>query len=150
MHIITYSIMIILLFFIQKNILKLGGTIMKILKNYGIAFGVIIGSLLGITLFVTLLHYINWISSKTLSILEIITLLLSLFIGGFLIGKNSKQKGWLEGLKLGGLFLIILILFQYLGLHIHFSIKNILFYILLLVSCVFGSMLGINKKAKEK
>lgn len=65
---------------------------MKILKNYGIAFGVIIGSLLGITLFVTLLHYINWISSKTLSILEIITLLLSLFIGGFLIGKIVSKK----------------------------------------------------------
>ena len=121
---------------------------MTYMKNLGIAFGVIIGSLLGVTLIVTLLHYINWIGSKTLSVLEIITPLLSLFIGGFIIGKNSKQKGWFEGLKLGGLFLTLLILFQYLGLRIHFSVKTILFYILLLVSCVFGSMLGINKKAK--
>ena len=123
---------------------------MTYIKNLGIAFGFIIGSLFGVTLIVTLLHYINWIGSKTLSVLEIITPLLSLFIGGFIIGKNSKQKGWLEGLKLGGLFLTLLILFQYLGLRIHFSVKTILFYALLLVSCVFGSMLGINKRAKEK
>ena len=123
---------------------------MTYIKNLGIAFGVIIGSLLGVTLIVTLLHYINWIGSKTLSVLEIITPLLSLFIGVFIIVKNSKQNGWLEGLKLGGLFLTVLILFQYLGLRIHFSVKTILFYALLLVSCVFGSMLGINKRAKEK
>lgn len=123
---------------------------MTYIKNLGIAFGFIVGSLFGVTLIVTLLHYINWIGSKTLSVLEIITPLLSLFIGGFIIGKNSKQKGWLEGLKLGGLFLTLLILFQYLGLRIHFSVKTILFYALLLVSCVFGSMLGINKRAKEK
>lgn len=123
---------------------------MTYIKNLGIAFGFTIGSLFGVTLIVTLLHYINWIGSKTLSVLEIIIPLLSLFIGGFIIGKNSKQKGWLEGLKLGGLFLAFLILFQYLGLRIHFSVKTILFYALLSVSCVFGSMLGINKRAKEK
>ncbi len=123
---------------------------MTYIKNLGIAFGFIIGSLLGTTLFVTLLHYVNWINSKTLSILEILIPLFSLFLGGFVLGRKSKQKGWLEGLKLAGLFLIILILFQYLGLQVHFSIKSILFYLLLLVSCVFGSMLGINKKAKEK
>ncbi len=123
---------------------------MTYIKNLGIAFGFIIGSLLGTTLFVTLLHYVNWINSKTLSILEILIPLFSLFLGGFVLGRKSKQKGWLEGLKLAGLFLIILILFQYLGLQVHFSIKSILFYLLLLVSCVFGSMLGINKKAKGK
>lgn len=123
---------------------------MTYIKNLGIAFGFTIGSLFGVTLIVTLLHYINWIGSKTLSVLEIIIPLLSLLIGGFIIGKNSKQKGWLEGLKLGGLFLAFLILFQYLGLRIHFSVKTILFYALLSVSCVFGSMLGINKRAKEK
>lgn len=123
---------------------------MTTLKNFGISVGFIIGSMLVITLFITFFHYIGWIGSKTLSVLEIIIPLLSLFIGGFIIGKNSKQKGWLEGLKLGGIFLVILILFQYLGLHIHFSIKNILFYLLILISGIFGSMIGINKKIKEK
>ncbi len=123
---------------------------MTVIKNLGISFGFILASLLGITLLITLLHYINWIGTKTLSFLEILTPLIALFLGGFAVGKRSKQKGWLEGLKLGALFLIILILFQYLGLQMKFSIKNILFYALIMISCVFGSMLGINKKGKEQ
>lgn len=123
--------------------------IITYLKNIGIAFGFILGSLLSLTLLVTFLNYINIIGSKTLSIVQIIIPLFSLFLGGFVIGKRSLKKGWLEGLKLGGIFLLILILFQYLGLQIHFSIKIIIFYLLLLVSSIFGSMLGINKKTQQ-
>lgn len=122
---------------------------MIILKNIGISFGFILGSIFGFTLLATLLHYLNWIGSKTLSVIEIIIPLLALFLGGFQMGKRSKQKGWLEGLKIGGIFLIVLILFQYLGLQIHFSVKTILFYILIMVSSVFGSMLGINKRKEQ-
>ena len=123
---------------------------MNYVKNIGISFGFILGSLFGLTLFFTFLNYINLIGMKILSIIEIIIPLFSLFLGGFYIGKKSQKKGWLEGLKLSGVFLIILILFQYLGLHIHFSVKTILFYILIIVSCIFGSMLGINKKASKQ
>ena len=123
---------------------------MNYVKNIGISFGFILGSLFGLTLFFTFLNYINLIGMKTLSIIEIIIPLFSLFLGGFYIGKKSQKKGWLEGLKLSGVFLIILILFQYLGLHIQFIVKTILFYILIIVSCIFGSMLGINKKASKQ
>ena len=122
---------------------------MTILKNIGISFGFILGSIFGFTLLATLFHYMNWIGSKTLSVIEIIIPLLALFLGGFQMGKRSKQKGWLEGLKIGGIFLIILILFQYLGLQIHFSIKTVLFYVLIMISSVFGSMLGINKRQEQ-
>ena len=122
---------------------------MTILKNIGISFGFILGSIFGFTLLATLFHYMNWIGSKTLSVIEIIIPLLALFLGGFQMGKRRKQKGWLEGLKIGGIFLIILILFQYLGLQIHFSIKMVLFYVLIMISSVFGSMLGINKRQEQ-
>lgn len=123
---------------------------MTYLKNVGISFGFILGSLFGITLLITFLHYMNLIGSKVLSVLEILTPLIALFVGGFVIGKKSKQKGWLEGLKLSGIFLVILVLFQYLGLHSSFSLKNVLFYVLLIVSTVFGSMIGINKSPKNE
>ncbi len=121
---------------------------MTYLKNIGISFGFILGSLFGITLLITFFNYINLIGSKTLSVLEILTPLIALFIGGFSIGRKSKKKGWLEGLKLSGIFLVILILFQYLGLQSSFSLKNILFYVLIVASTVFGSMIGINKAPK--
>ncbi len=123
---------------------------MTYLKNIGISFGFILGSLFGITLLITFLHYMNLIGSKVLSVLEILTPLIALFVGGFVIGKKSKQKGWLEGLKLSGIFLVVLVLFQYLGLHSSFSLKNVLFYVLLIVSTVFGSMIGINKSSKNE
>lgn len=123
---------------------------MTYVKNVGISFGFIIASILGFTLLVTLLHDINWIGVKTLSILEIIIPMLAMFLGGFQIGKRSKQKGWLEGIKLSLLFLILLILFQYLGLHSNFSIKSLLFYFLIIISSVLGSMVGINRKIPNK
>lgn len=122
---------------------------MTIIKNLGISFGLILGSLFGFTLLITLLHYLNWIGSKTLSILEIMIPFFSLFIGGFWMGRKSNKKGWLEGLKLGLLFLFILILFQYLGLQMKFELKTLLFYVLILISSIFGGMIGISKKKEE-
>ena len=68
---------------------------MNYVKNIGISFGFILGSLFGLTLFFTFLNYINLIGMKTLSIIEIIIPLFSLFLGGFYIGKKSQKKGWL-------------------------------------------------------
>ena len=72
-----------------------------------------------------------------------------MFVGGTIIGKNSKQKGWFEGIKLGLIVIIILALFKYLGLNEKFSITNILYYIILTISCTLGSMIGINKKKND-
>lgn len=119
---------------------------MSYIKNIGISFGFILGSMLGLTLIVTLFHYLSWINSKTLSILEIMIPLIAMILGGFTIGKRSQQKGWLEGLKLALIFLIVLVLFQYLGLKVTFSFKMILFYLMLIVSCMLGSMIGINRR----
>ena len=69
-------------------------------KNLGIMFLIfIIGTLL-----FTILSYFDIIGSKMLSFLEIFTIIISMFIGGFLTGKKSKTKGWLEGLKIGCIF----------------------------------------------
>ena len=69
-----------------------------------------------------------------------------MFIGGFIIGKNSKEKGWLEGIKLGFICTAILLLFNYLGLQQKFVITNLIYYLIINISCVLGGMIGINKK----
>ena len=73
-----------------------------------------------------------------------------MFVGGFIMGKNSKQKGWLEGLKLGLIVLLILVLMNYLILGQSFEVKNLVYYLILLSSTIFGSMIGINKKTQDK
>lgn len=100
--------------------------------------------LIGLTLFTTLLNYINILNGKTLLIVNIIVSIISLFIGGFVIGKNSSSKGWLNGIKIGGInigiFLILSILLKF-----KFAVFSIIYYIILMIFSILGSMVGISK-----
>lgn len=119
---------------------------MKYLKNVSISILYIIISILILTFITTLFSYFNIIGEKTVSIFKIIVPIISLFIGGFYIGKRSTKKGWFEGLKLGLIFIILLIIFEFLALDISFKGRNILYYIIIIISSMFGSMIGISMK----
>lgn len=123
---------------------------MKYLKKLGFSFIYIIGSLLSITFIITLLNYFNIISDKIISIFKILIPIISLFIGGFYIGKNSNSKGYLEGLKLGSIFSIFLLIFNFLALSNSFKLKYLLFYLIIIVSSILGSMIGININKKNQ
>ena len=122
------------------------GDFMKYLKHLGMSFIYIIGSILIITFFTTIFSYFNILSDKVTSIIKIIIPIISMMLGGFYIGKRSSKRGFLEGLKLGGIFSILLIIFNYLALNNSFKFKYMLFYIILIISSILGSMIGINKK----
>ena len=119
---------------------------MKYLKNLSFSFLYIIVTILILTFITTLLSYFNILNDKIVSIIKIIIPILSMLIGGFYIGKKSLKKGFLEGLKLGGIFSILLIIFNYLALDNSFKFKYLLFYIILIITSILGSMIGINKK----
>lgn len=123
---------------------------MNYLKLLGKSFIYIVSILLISTLVVTILNYFNIFGSKLVTFFKIVIALISMFVGGFIIGKNSKQKGWLEGLKLGLIVLLILVLLNYLILRQSFEIKNLVYFLILLSSSIFGSMIGINKKVQDK
>lgn len=118
---------------------------MKYLKNVSKSIGIMIALLLVFTLLVTTLNYFNWMGMKMVSIMEIIIPIFTLFVGGLCMGKKSTKKGWLEGVKLACIFLVILILFNYLGLQNKLELKNLIYYFILIASCVFGSMIGISR-----
>ena len=122
---------------------------MNFIKNVSISILYIVLCLLILTFILTLFSYFNIISDKVVSIFKIIIPIISLFIGGFFIGKKSIRKGWLEGLKLSLIFLVVLVIFEYLALDQSFDIKNILYYLILSISSIFGSMIVISKKKIE-
>lgn len=122
------------------------GDFMNYLKTIGKAFLFSLGWLLFLTFLVTFFNYFNIVNTKIVHVLCIIIPIISLFIGGMIVGKKSKKKGWLEGLKYGLLFLVLLALFNYFGLQNHFIFKNLLYYGILLIASIFGSMFGINFK----
>lgn len=122
---------------------------MNYLKKLGFAFVYILATMFVLTFVVTLLSYANVMSDKTTSIFKIAIPIISLFIGGFYMGKRSRKAGYLEGLKIGAIFSLFLIIFNFLGLDNSFKAKYFLFYLILIATSVLGSMIGINRKKSE-
>ena len=66
------------------------------------------------------------------------------------MGKNTVNKGWLEGIKFGLICIIIFIIFNYLAFDTFFNISNIILYIITLTASILGSIIGINFKKNNE
>lgn len=93
------------------------------------------------------LSYFDIINENTLKILQITIIFLYLFYNSYILGKNKQNKGYLEGLKYGSIISLIFILFSLLFRR-NFTFYKLLYYILIILISVCGSILGINKKTK--
>ena len=123
---------------------------MKYLKKLGFSLIYVISTILVLTFITTLFSYFNILNNKVISIIKIIIPIISMLIGGFYIGKRSLKKGFLEGLKLGSIFSLVLIIFNYLAFDNSFKFKYLLFYLIIIVSSILGSMIGINVNKKNQ
>lgn len=95
------------------------------------------------------LYYFNIISNKSLSILNTILIILSMFIGGLYIGNKTNKRGYLEGIKISLVAIVLLFIISYLAFDKGLSIKTLVYYFILIVSSTSGSMIGINKKKND-
>lgn len=118
------------------------------IKKYLVSLGYIFVFVICLTLFLTIFYYFDILSYNAIKVLKIVISIVSSFIGGFVIGKKSDNKGFLSGIKLGVIYVFIIFLLSILGLS---SIKwgNLLFYLMVILSSMLGSMFGINKNIKE-
>ena len=122
---------------------------MLFLKRIGKSLGISLIILLSLTLLITILNYIGLIGTKIVNVFSYITPFISLFIGGIIIGKESLNKGWLEGIKYGIICIIIFFIFNFLAFDTGFNISNIILYIITLVGSILGGMIGINLRKNE-
>ena len=99
---------------------------------------------LAFSLLITLFNYFNIINYQTLAISKIIIPILSLGFSGLLMGKKASKNGWLEGLKIS--LIIILILFIINLIMGIFNPKILTYFLILIICAIFGSILGINTK----
>ena len=78
-------------------------------------------------------------------IMLIIITSIVMLVSGFLIGRKSEKKGFISGGILGLIFIFILII---LGLFFKtdFNLGRFIYYIILILSSMLGSIIGINKK----
>ena len=119
---------------------------MNYLKKLGLSFIYIVGTILVLTFIITILNYFDILKDKTISLFKIVIPIISLLIGGFYIGKKSNKKGFIEGLKLGLIFSIFIVIFNFLAFSSSFKFKYLLFYLIIIMSSILGSMIGINTK----
>ncbi len=112
------------------------------IKNIAISLVFIFLSLL----LLSTLYYFDILSNHIVNYLRPLVILLNIFISSYLIGKKADKNGYLEGLKYGGIILAVFFLIALFFFHNFFRVRFILYDIILMMTSVFGSMLGINKK----
>ena len=121
---------------------------MTYIKKYGLRLIytiILIIILIGI---LTIFYYYDLINTSTYNVLKLIILLISIFLNSFILGKNVKEKGYLEGIKFG-LIIIILLLIPTIIMK-QLNIKLIIYYSMIISTSILGSIMGINKKKISK
>lgn len=74
--------------------------------------------------------------------------ILAFFIFGLKNGKLASSKGYFAGLKVGSLFLCILIIISLFTSKNIFSLSTFIYYVTLLLASIMAGSLGINKKSE--
>ena len=120
---------------------------MKYIKKYGKGILSLIIFILIASLIISIFNYTHIFYSRASETCIFILMILFFSITGFIYGKKAPSKGYLEGLKVGAIFIFFLILINLLFFQNHFSLERILYYVVLILSSIFSSMIGINKKS---
>jgi putative membrane protein, TIGR04086 family/integral membrane protein, TIGR04097 family len=117
---------------------------MEKVKKYLISIGYVLAIIAGISLVLCVLNYFDIIGGNLFKWFKVFTPIAALVFSSFKLGRCSLEKGYLEGLKFGGVFGVLILLFSFLGFN-HISFEIIIYELLILISCVFGAMFGISK-----
>lgn len=117
---------------------------LKKIKNGLIIAGIVI-------LLITMLSLFNYLG-LSYNITKYILLLITVaifFIAGFSGGKKRQNKGYIAGFKVSLIMIASFIILNLILFNSSFNFKRIIYYFILLLSSVFGSIIGINKKSNE-
>ena len=98
--------------------------------------------------FITSLLNLVGVNSTITNLMIFIFNILAFFIFGLKNGKLASSKGYLAGLKVGSLFLCILIIISLFTSKNIFSLSTIIYYATLLLTSIMAGSLGINKKSE--
>ena len=114
-------------------------------KKYLIATLLFTGIIVILSLITTILYHNDIINSKIVKVVELITLFISSVVSGLYIGLKSINKGYINGLILGGIITAILLLLNVIITR-NITIISILIYLIMIVIITSSSILGINKR----
>lgn len=96
-----------------------------------------------------ILSIINYLTTSPLTIIKVLIPIISLLISSIILGKKTKSKAYLEGIKFSTLFLLIITILKFI-LKTAWSYKTIILYLIFILTSVIGSTIGINLKKDIK
>lgn len=94
-----------------------------------------------------ILNYFQILKFNTIIKVNFIIMAVITFLFGLSIGRKTHKKGYLEGLKLGFIITLILLILNILFIR-GFNLNILVYYLIIIVSSTFGSMIGINLKKR--
>lgn len=98
----------------------------------------------------TVLNYFNILGDKTTNVIKMILVVLTLIFSGLYLSKRSNKRGIIEGLKIGSIISIFLLLISILGFNSNFEWKNLIYYLILIFSSMTGGIIGKQGKVQNK
>lgn len=121
---------------------------MKNYKNILRSIATFMISLIIYLFIITTFAHFNLFSYKTVSLISFIFVIMLFMYCGFALGKKSNKRGYLSGLVIGIinilLILILALLFRCLP-----ELKSLIYFMILLLSSTLGGMFGINFKKQN-
>ena len=114
----------------------------KILIGAGISF---LLSLVLIAL-LTVLVYFGDFDDSTVSVFVLAVSVISVFVGAFVLARNIQGGGLINGLVLGLIYCLVLIVVSFLFGGVVFDFSNITRLAVILASAMLGGVLGINSQ----
>ena len=121
---------------------------MKKAINYAKLVGIFLIIELMLTFIMSLLNLIGLNSGITTIIMLICNLIL-FFTLNFYNAFKIKKKGFLEGIILGCIFIALMFIIKTILFKPHFTISTFIYYLILLITSIFGGMMGVNKKSDK-
>lgn len=112
------------------------------IKTYLKSYAYLFGSIIILTFLLSIINYFITIPSNTI---KIIIPILSMFLSTIILGKNVKQKAYLEGIKFSLIYLVIITIIK-LILKSTFNLNAIIIYFVLILTSIIGATIGINSK----
>ena len=112
------------------------------IKNYLKSYLYLLGLIIILAIFLSILNYFIPFKANTI---KIIIPIISMLISSIMLGKKTKEKAYLEGLKFSTIFIIIITIIKII-IKSNFNYKVIIMYVALLLTSLIGSMIGINLK----
>ena len=99
--------------------------------------------------FICSLFNLCGVNSTITNLILFIFNIISFLVIGFKEGIKANKKGYMAGLKIGLILLILLYIINIIIARKAFSITMIIYYIILLLVSIFGAMIGISKKKED-